>query len=55
MDARRVARRMVVPFGVLLAKADAALRPNPEGKTDCGRMASLPLRLLVCTNGAHGA
>ena len=55
MDARRAARRMVVPFGVLLAKADAAFRPNPEGKTDCGRIASLPLRLLVCTNGARGA
>jgi len=38
-----------------LAKADAALRPNPEGKMDCERMTSLPLRLLVCTNGAHGA
>jgi len=31
---------MVVPFGVLLAKADAALRPNPQGKTDCGHIAS---------------
>jgi hypothetical protein len=50
---------MVVPFGVLLAKADAAFRPNPEGKTDCGRMASriyqMRLRLLVCTNDARGA
>jgi hypothetical protein len=46
---------MVVPFGVLLGKADAAFRPNPEGKTDCGRIASLPLRLLASANGAHGA
>jgi hypothetical protein len=46
---------MVVPFGVPLAKTDAALRPNPEGKTDCRRIALLPLRLLVCTNGASGA
>jgi len=46
---------MVVPFGVLLAKAEAALRPNPQGKTDCGHIASLPLRSLVCTNGAYGA
>jgi hypothetical protein len=46
---------MVVPFGVLLAKADAAFRPNPKGKTDCGRIALLPLRLLASANGAHGA
>jgi hypothetical protein len=36
------------------AKADAAFRPNPEGKADCGRIASLPLRLLASANGAHG-
>jgi hypothetical protein len=38
-----------------LAKADAAFRPNPKGKTDCGRIALLPLRLLASANGACGA
>ena len=38
-----------------LDKADAALRTNPKGKTDCGRSALLPLRLLASANGARGA
>jgi hypothetical protein len=35
--------------------AEAALRSNPKGKTDCGRIALLPFRLLASANGAHGA
>jgi hypothetical protein len=46
---------MVVPFGVLLAKEDAAFRPNPKGKMDCRRIALLPLRLLALANGACDA
>jgi hypothetical protein len=41
---RMAARRAVLPNGGSirkpLAKADAALRPNPQGKADCGRIAS---------------
>jgi hypothetical protein len=55
MDARRAALSNGGSIRTLLAKADAAFRPNPEGKTDCGRIASLPLRLLASANEAHGA
>jgi hypothetical protein len=41
---RMAARRAALPIGGSirkpLAKADAAFRPNPKGKTACGRIAS---------------
>src|SRR5688572_15512700 len=44
---RKAARRAALPNGGSirkpLAKADAAFRPNPEGKAACGRIASLSL------------
>jgi len=55
MAARRAALLNGGSIRKPLAKADAAFRPNPKGKTDCGRIASLPLRLLASANGAHGA
>jgi hypothetical protein len=55
MDARRAALSNGGSIRKPLAKADAAFRPNPEGKADCGRIAALSLRLLVCTNGARDA
>jgi hypothetical protein len=55
MDARRAALPNGGSIRKPLAKADAAFRPNPQGKVACGRIASLSLRLLVCTNGARDA
>jgi hypothetical protein len=43
MDARRAALPNGGSIREPLAKADAAFRPNPEGKTDCGRIALLSL------------
>jgi hypothetical protein len=43
MDARRAALSNGGSIRKPLAKADAALQPNPEGKADCGRIASLSL------------
>jgi len=31
------------------------LRPNPQGKAACGRIAALSLRLLASANGARDA
>jgi len=43
MDARRAALPNGGSIRKPLAKADAAFRPNPQGKADCGRIASLSL------------
>jgi hypothetical protein len=40
MDARRAALPNGGSIRKPLAKADAAFRPNPQGKADCGRIAS---------------
>jgi len=44
MDARRAALPNGVSIRKPLDKADTAFRSNPEGKADCGRIASLSLR-----------
>src|SRR5918993_5363416 len=40
MDARRAALTNGGSIRKLLARADVAFRPNPEGKAACGRIAS---------------
>jgi hypothetical protein len=55
MDARRAALPNGGSIRKPLAKADAAFRPNPKGKADCGRIASLSLRLLASANSTCDA
>jgi len=55
MAARRAALSNGGSIRKLLAKADAAFRPNPQGKAACGRIALLSLRLLASANGARDA
>jgi hypothetical protein len=55
MAARRAALSNGGSIRKPLAKADAAFRPNPQGKAACGRIALLSLRLLASANGARDA